>query len=281
MKKILSAVDFSSGSVHSLRYSIYLAQVFGADIEMVWVDNSMESSGLAAISRDLRQEVKKQFDELVAQFQPELGRFKLTYRLKKGKVYQEIGNLARAEEVDLIVAGSHGVSGFEQYWIGSNAYRIVSYAPVPVITVRSEFEMERGIHRIVMPIDSTPETGMKIPYAAAFARAFDAEIRVLGLYSTSLRSLQRKVESNMKAACKELTRQGLSSSCESRSSDNITMATIDYAETVGADLIVIMTEKDTANASIMMGHFAQQMVNNAPVPVLSVNPGIRGLNHRS
>jgi nucleotide-binding universal stress UspA family protein len=72
---------------------------------------------------------------------------------------------------------------------------------------------------------------------------------------------------------KELARLDIKGSCDRRSSDNITMATIEYAEEKQADLIVIMTEKDTANASIMLGHFAQQMVNNSPVPVLTVNSG--------
>lgn len=278
MKKILCAVDFSSGSIHSLEYSLRLARVFGADIEMVWVDNSTESSGLAAISRDLRLEVKKQFDDLVASHQKSLGRGKLSYRLKKGKVYQEIANLARAEGADLIIAGSHGVSGFEQYWIGSNAFRIVSYSPVPVITVRSDFDVERGIRRIVMPIDSTSETLMKVPITTIFAEAFNAEVLGLALYATSLKSLQRKVESNLSAACKQLSRQGVKSSCESCSSDNITMATIAFAEEHQADLIVIMTEKDTANSSILLGHFAQQMVNNSSVPVLTVNAGSSNFN---
>jgi len=273
MKRILCAVDFSGGSLHSLDYSLSLARVLGADVEMVWVDNSTESSGLAAISRDLRQEVKKQFDELVTSHQVELGHRKLSYRLKKGKVYQEIASLARAEGIDLIVAGSHGVSGFEQYWIGSNAYRIVSYSPVPVITVRSDFDIQRGIRRIVMPIDSTSETRLKVPIAAAFAKAFDAEVHCLALFSTSLKSLQRKVESNLNTVSKELARLDIKGSCDRRSSDNITMATIEYAEEKQADLIVIMAEKDTANASIMLGHFAQQMVNNSPVPVLTVNAG--------
>ena len=35
----------------------------------------------------------------------------------------------------LIITGSHGISGFEEYWIGSNAFKIVTYATCPVVTV--------------------------------------------------------------------------------------------------------------------------------------------------
>lgn len=273
MKKILCAVDFSAGSLHALDYAIKLACIFPADIEMVWVDNSTEASRLAAISRDVRLEVKKQFDELVEDKKGSCKNVSLSYKLKKGKVYQEIASLARAGNADLIVAGSHGVSGFEQHWIGSNAYRIVSHAPVPVITVRSSYEVSRGFNKIVLPIDSTSETKLKVPFTTSLAKEFGASIMVLALFSTNLRSLQRKVESNADAACKMIESEGVKVSCNKRSSGNITKSTIEFADEMDADMIAIMTEKESSSSSVFLGHYAQQMVNNSPVPVLSINAG--------
>jgi len=281
MKKFLCAVDFSRGSVHALDYAIWMAKPFGADVELIWVDNSAESSGLAAISRDLRLEVKKQFDELIAASHQQHPEINLSYKLKRGKVYQEIAGYARSEGIDLIIAGSHGVSGFEQYWIGSNAYRIVSYAPVPTITIRTSYDISRPLRRIVLPIDSTPETLLKIEVAAMFARTFRAEVHVVALFSTTLRSLGKKVESNAEAACRMLKKEGLATFCESRSGENITHSTITFAEEVDADMIAIMTEKGTAQSSILLGHYAQQLINNAPVPVLSINAGIKSSKHES
>ncbi len=51
---------------------------------------------------------------------------------------------------------------------------------------------------------------------------------------------------------------------------NITNVTIAYAEKINADLIVIMTEQEPQIGSFFLGKFAQQMVNNSPVPVLVV-----------
>jgi hypothetical protein len=71
--------------------------------------------------------------------------------------------MAKMTDADLIIAGTHGVTGFEQYWIGSNAYRIVSYAPCPVITVRFDFDFDNDIRNVVLPIDATPDTRQKVP----------------------------------------------------------------------------------------------------------------------
>jgi hypothetical protein len=40
---------------------------------------------------------------------------------------------------------------------------------------------------------------------------------------------------------------------------------------MGADLISIMTEQETP-ANILLGPHAQQMVNQSPVPILSIHP---------
>lgn len=271
MKKIICAVDFSTGSLHALDYAFMFANTLKADIEMLWVDYAAEASGLAAISRDLRLEVKKQFDELMVARKHDLKPGTLSYKLKKGKVYHEIASHARSENADIIIAGSHGVSGYEQYWIGSNAYRIVSCAPCPVITVRGSFDFSDAIKRIVMPIDTTTDTKMKVPFTAQLAEWFGAEIHVLALHSTSLLSLQKKVNRAAAEVGEFLEKQNIPHIIAARQSDNITSAAIDYAIENQVDLIAITTEKETSTVNMMLGPYAQQMINNSPIPVLSIN----------
>jgi hypothetical protein len=54
-------------------------------------------------------------------------------------------------------------------------------------------------------------------------------------------------------------------------SADISKKTIDYALTMDADLITIMTEQETP-ANILLGPHAQRMVNQSPVPILSIHP---------
>ena len=54
--------------------------------------------------------------------------------------------------------------------------------------------------------------------------------------------------------------------------DNITDITIEYAKTIDADLIAIMTEQTTAFSNLILGSYAYQMLNTSPIPVLSVTP---------
>jgi nucleotide-binding universal stress UspA family protein len=237
---------------------------------MVWVDNTtseeVEFEGFAHTERNEKVILLKELQDMHAK---SLKGGKLDYKTRKGKVYIEIAQQAKSINADLIIAGTHGVSGFEEFWIGSNAYRIVTNAPCPLITLRYDFKVG-DIRKIVIPIDSSQETRQKIPVASQVAQLFKSEIHVLSLYSTPLKSVQKRVDNYARHVCDYFEERKIRYVSVKKESENITRTTIDYAEAIGADLIAIMTEQETTTANIFLGPYAQQMVNHSPVPVLSM-----------
>lgn len=270
MKQIIVAIDFSKTSLSALAYGIHLANKAGADLQMVWVDNTTSDEvvfeGFAHEERNEKVNLLKELQDANAK---KLKKGKLDFKTRKGKVYIEIAQQAKAINADLIIAGTHGVSGFEEFWIGSNAYRVVTHAPCPVITLRHDCKVE-DIHKIVIPIDSSQETRQKIPVASQVAQMFDSEIHILSLYSTSLKSVQKRVDNYAKQVVDYLKERKVRYVSQIKESENITRTTIDYADEVGANLIAIMTEQETTPANIFLGPYAQQMVNHSPIPVLSM-----------
>ncbi|HOI86486.1 MAG TPA: universal stress protein [Lentimicrobium sp.] len=274
MKEIVVAIDFSKGSLHALDYAIEFANHVKSNIMMVWVDShTNQDFAFSAEVNEFREEAVKNMDEILKEKKGKLKHGKLSYKLRKGKVYQEIANQAKYNDASLIIAGTHGVTGYEEFWIGSNAYRIVSYAPCPVITVRYDFNIQRdGIKTIVLPVDSTLDTRQKVPFSVEVAKAFNADIHILALYSTTIKAVQRKVDNYARQVQKYIGDSGVNHQLESLQADNITNVAIEYARRVDADLIAIMTEQETTASNILLGPFAQQMVNHSPIPVLSIQP---------
>ncbi|MHC1708527.1 MAG: universal stress protein [Bacteroidales bacterium] len=271
MKKIISAIDFSKCSLHALEYAINMANRVEADVIMVWVDtNNHSDAEMSVYHSEQRHEIKSQFEELMSTYSPRLKAGELSYKLRKGKVYQEIANQAKYDDASLIIAGSHGVSGYEKFWIGSNANRIVSYAPCPVITVRLDFSFKDTIRKIILPIDSTLETRQKVPFSVRLAKLFGSEIHIVAVYSTSVKAVQRKVDSYAEQTAKFIHQHSVKFQIEAFEADNITTSIIHYAEKVDADLIAIMTEQETSAANILLGPYAHQMVNNSSIPVLTI-----------
>lgn len=270
MKQIIVAIDFSKTSINALAFGIHLANKAKADVQMVWVDNTTSDEAVfEGFAHEDRNEKVAMLKELQDKYARNLKNGKLDYKTRKGKVYIEIAQQAKSVNADLIIAGTHGISGFEEFWIGSNAYRIVTNAPCPVITLRHDVRIA-DIRKIVIPIDSSQETRQKILIASQVAALFNAEIHVLSLYSTSLKSVQKRVDNYAKHVTDYFAERKIKYFAITRESDNITRTTIDYSEEIGADLIAIMTEQETTTANLFLGPYAQQMVNHSPVPVLSM-----------
>lgn len=273
MKKILVAIDFSECSINALEHAITIARKADAGIEMIFVirpDSSREM--FTEGPQTMSAMVKDKFDELVEKYQPLMGKNKLEYLIKEGKVYHEIVKEADKKEIFLVMAGTHGSSGFEEFWMGSNANRIVSAIKKPVITIRGGVSINRHLEKIILPLDSTPETRQKVPFTSYMARIFDAEVHVLRVYTSSVKAVIRKVDSYAEQVVKHLEEDNIKYVLESVEADNISDSTIEYALKVNANLISIMTEQETAAKNLLLGPYAQQMVNHSPIPVLSIHP---------
>jgi len=271
MKNIVVAVDFSSGSLHALKYAISIANKVKSNILMIWVDKTATPESVYSDHvESYRGEVIKRFNDIIETYQPMLTAGKLNYKLRKGKIYHEVVSTARSKKAELIVTGSHGVSGFEEYWIGSNANRIVGNSGCPVITVRNGFDIKDDFHHIILPIDSAKQTLIKVPAAAKMAGVFDAEVHILVLFTTSLKTMHKRVENYAEKAKKYFGHKNVRYKVETIQTQNVTKATIDYAKNIDADLIAITTEQEDHKNVGLLGPCAQQIVNHSPIPVLSV-----------
>jgi nucleotide-binding universal stress UspA family protein len=272
MKQIIVAIDFSRCSLHALEYAINLANRIKSNILMVWVDNTKsDESVYPEVVGESRKEITHSFDEIIAKYGPTLKEGEITYKIRKGKAHIEIANQAKYSDAMIVVAGTHGVTGFEEFWIGSNAYRIVTYAPCPVITIRTDFVITPEIKKIVLPIDDTVETRQKVPFAAKISKYFDSEIHVVSVYSTNIKAVKQKIDNYTAQVTKYLQEENVKYVSKSVDGENVTNATINYAKTIDADMIAIMTEQEMTTANLFLGAFAQQMVNHSPIPVLNIH----------
>ncbi|HNX44143.1 MAG TPA: universal stress protein [Bacteroidales bacterium] len=274
MSNLIAAVDFSDCSINALEHAVSIANRGLLDLHMVWVNNPSvtKTTIYSDTSSDLIDQIKGQFAKLIEKYKPRLPESEIDYVIREGKVYREIIDEAKEMNSICIVMGTHGASGFEQFWIGSNANRLISVSHCPVITLRSGISIKHDLERIVMPLDSTLDTRQKVPFTAYLAKLFEAEIHILKLYSNKVKAVQHTIDEYAEQVIQYLDEEEISYVLDSVQADNLTVATIDYAEKVKANLISIMTEQETKMYNLLIGPYAQQMVNTSPFPVLSINP---------
>jgi nucleotide-binding universal stress UspA family protein len=272
MKQIIVAIDFSKGSTHALRFAIGIANVVGANIQLlhVYKPDSAESI-FDNVEKDAMREIQGRLDALIDKYKKLLKKGKMEGKIRKGKVYKEIVNQAKYSDAYMIVVGTHGVSGFEEFWIGSNAYRIVSAAPCPVMTIRYGFCCTKRITKIVMPIDDTRDSRQKVPFVADLAKLLCADVHIMAIYRSKMKEVQKEVEKYADQAGKFLATSDVKYSIFTKRVDNIADGIMEFADSINADLIACMTEQEYAPSNIWLGPFAQQLVNHSKIPVLSIH----------
>ncbi len=272
-KKILVGVDFSDCSINALEHAMTIAVKAKASITMLWVNHLDYSKEIFSVEpKEIEIEVKRRFEEMITNYKPRLYGHGIDYVIRKGKVYKEICDVAKEIDAFLIVTGTHGSSGFEEFWIGSNANRMVSSSKLPIITIRGGVDIGTDLKRIVMPFDSTKVTRQKLPITSLLAKYFNSEVHILGLFTSSLDDIRYRIRNYTIQAEDYFKENGVRYKTVFLETDNITKVTLDYAKKIDANLISIMTEQETSTANLWLGPYAAQMVNHSPIPVLSVHP---------
>ena len=278
MKNIVVPIDFSTDSITALNWAIEIAKKAEAGITLLHVNKLKEYASYFS-GRQISEnpdDIERNFDELLKNIDSK--GVPLTVEILEGRVDDGITSFAEANDPYMVILGTHGASGKNDSWAGSNAFKVVSHAHCPVITVRGDFKDGMGINKIVMPIDTNIATRHKVPFTIELARYFGAEIYILAASMSSVHDFVARAHSYATQAKDYIDGFGVKSNIVEAVGDNVTDMTIDYAKKVGADLISIMTEQETAISNLFVGPYAEQMIHKSPFPVLSMhkNPKLDG-----
>ncbi|MBR1770046.1 MAG: universal stress protein [Bacteroidales bacterium] len=265
-REILVCIDFSNASVTALRLAVDIANKVNADIKMIWVES---------IEKD-RQDAENILTELCSSFKKAIKSGNISYTITKGKrVHSTLVKFINQEKPYLVLLGTNGNSGFDERFAGANTFKTINDSDVPVLCLRENFNFNKPLENIILPIDSTEETRQKVPWVVDFARMFPGStIRILGLLSyKNNQPLKEVVRRYVESAEEYLKKRNLTFTSVIRDSDNVTLTTLEYAKEVNADMVVIMTEQEkTLSNMFFLGPYAQQMINLSPYPVLTISP---------
>ena len=138
---ILVPVDGSDAAADAVDHAAGLAAVHGADLHLVHVvepQAAVDSAGVDLVSV-LEESGQEALDAAEASA-AEAGVETTTTELLRGQAHREIVDYAEANDVDLIVMGTHGRTGLGRLLLGSVAENVVRLSPVPVLTTRSAAE---------------------------------------------------------------------------------------------------------------------------------------------
>lgn len=275
--KILIPFDFSETAELALEHAVFMAKLHKAEITLLHVIESFSfASAISAAFGKTQSEFESKIKSSAAEKLKELADklhhdsgMKVTPRTENGKIYKKINNVAEEEKCDIIVMGTHGSSGTQEYVVGSNTYKVVMNAPCPVISVQVHAK-KIGFKNIVIAIDNSPSSRQKVKHAAEIARHYNSNIHIAGLMTMSDIDLQRRFEVKVHQVRDYFEEHEIAHTVKVFKTDNTAATIAEYATQVNADLIMIMTDQE--GSGIFMGNAAQQIINHSKIPVMSIRP---------
>jgi nucleotide-binding universal stress UspA family protein len=292
--KILCPVDLSDLSVRTLAYAGAVARWYDGHLTVVHVVPSftpMEvTTGLEPISlvyATSRDEVLEQLGRTVVA--AGLGAGSVALTAAEGEVAATIVDQAVEMRTDLLVMGTHGRSGFDRFFLGSVAEKVLRKAPCPVLTVPPHAPaappLDVALRTVLCPVDFSPAALEAFGFALDLARRADASVVLVHVIEFLAEEEPRAFEHFsvpefrsylITDAGQRLERLVSGESPLPRGVKTVVVPGRAHHEILriaadeGADLIVMGAQGRSGAALALFGSTTQQVVRGAGCPVLTI-----------
>ena len=144
MKNILVPTDFSNCASYALEAAVALAKRFDANLHLYhnldppakWQGLSLEEKEQDPDYREQVKQVELQMDKVLEQHSDTA----INFYINSEAFLKSITACVEENGIDLIVMGSHGASGKNEFFIGSNAQKVVRAVHCPVLVIKKPLE---------------------------------------------------------------------------------------------------------------------------------------------
>lgn len=146
MKNILVPCDFSKTAINAFRFALDVAAQAKGKIYLVNViELPVIQDPLIAPVMTFEQDymtawktkITSDLDKLTTKYKSDV---KVTALVEFGPVAKTITDFVEKNSIDLIIMGTHGASGLREFFIGSNAQKVVRHSTLPVLTIKHYYK---------------------------------------------------------------------------------------------------------------------------------------------
>lgn len=183
LKNILFATDFSDASMKAFPYAATLAKKAGATLfacHIITPTSLLAAAPQAApyLYEAERDASEKDLDTVLRS--PLLQGIKTKTVLSSGILGDALLDEIKQNNIDLVVAGTHGRTGLRRLLLGSAVEEICRVATCPVLTVGPDLPpAPEKYNRILVPTDLSEESMRALPIVVRLASEYGAAITVL------------------------------------------------------------------------------------------------------
>jgi nucleotide-binding universal stress UspA family protein len=286
LKSILCPIGFSEFSAKVYDYAQSLAAHYRAKL---WVQHVLYSHPAFYTDDAYRESCRKLREDTLRklkQFVKRQTRTKVQPQcvVEEGIASDGILSFAKAQKVNLIVMGTHGLRGVDRLMLGTITERVLRKSPCPVFLVRKpshDFvipgtkEDPVRLKKIFLGMDFSDHAHHALKYALSFAREYNAELTLLHVseHRPSSDELQRDNAEAMRELEQSYPRGAHKSSLVKfvLRSGKPFQQIIEFATEAQTDLVVMGVRGHGSLDSALFGSTAYRVIQLGPCPVLAVH----------
>ena len=272
MKKIIVPVDFSEHSEFALETAAILAKKHNAEIVAL---HMLELSNAILTSTETSTETlfflklaEKRFEDFLSK--DYLNGVTVIPMVKHFKVFSEVNEVAKEQNADLIVMGSHGASGLKELLVGSNTEKVVRYSDIPVLVIKHS-PILTDFENVIFACDFSVDAVKPYINASTFFKSINTKMHLVyvNLPDNRFKSsteIEKRVADFLKTAEGNLDNLNQVAYVNDYS---IEKGILNYANVVGADLVAVATHGRTGLVHFFEGSISEDIANHSALPVMT------------
>ncbi|WP_242919655.1 universal stress protein [Pontibacter liquoris] len=279
MRRILVPVDFSDQSRYAFEVAVAIARKAGGAIKLLHIVEVTRTANFSAtgdvlVGNNMDQLYTMQLLEMSKVQMKELRNavnhsgVEVVEEVEVDRVINNIKQTIKEDKVDLVVMGSKGASGMDEFLIGSNTEKVVRVADCPVLTVKQRLP-DFDVHEVVLASDFKRDMGPAVEKFKYFQNLYDARLHLVYINTPGAFEASGVLRNKLQEAA---VRYGLRNYTINVYNDTIEEdGILHFAQDINADLIMMATHGRTGFAHLLSGSIAEDLVNHTNIPVLTLH----------
>jgi len=183
-----------------------------------------------------------------------------------GIPYDEICKTATEVPVDLIVMGTHGLSGSRDSFIGTTTYNVIKNAIKPVLIIPYGFGTV-DFKNVLFPVRPGQRIFAKYELVDAFLTNAPVIYKVV-VFRTDEKELSGPYNHELGKMINSMIGKGVACSKEIHTGPDFAEKVLEISSSFSADLIAVNASLEYKWSQFFLGTYTQEIVNHAKVPVL-------------
>jgi nucleotide-binding universal stress UspA family protein len=271
MKRILIPTDFSKYSIEALKVAAKIARKNNCEIILLHIlelphqgtDAIGSGNSIPEIMFFKNKAINKLEELMDADY---LKGINVSEVIDFEKVPKGILEISKKNNVDLIVMGSHGTSGFQEIFIGTNTEKIVRLSDIPVLVIKNDAAKFK-VSNIIFASDFSKEAKEPFKKMIKFAADFDSNLYLVMICTPNNFKTTATAEKIIHDFIADFTIENYSTHVYN--DVNVEKGILNFANCVNADLIGMCTHGRTGMAHFFNGSIGEDLVNHTERPVLT------------